>query len=146
MNRLHGHRRHGMPIRLFCLVLMAVLSASPLLAAVSTLADCDRQCCCCADTRHGPTVKVYRGSGMGSSCCDSTSSRPCHMSDDNLPESPLALVQTAPAPPVRSTPLLLDLDRTGARAFVAASFIPWADNGPRPIDSPIYLQTCRLIC
>lgn len=146
MKRFAWHKPHLMAVRIFCLVLMAALSANPILAAVNTVAECGRQCCCYSDTRHEAIRTVNIDSGNYSGCCGPAGISPCHMSDGSMPETPLALIHTAERSPVDPISLLLNPSPPAAKPEAFKLPISWGDAGPEFNPSPLYLKTCRLIC
>lgn len=130
----------------FCLVLTAALSASPLLAAVDTFAECDSQCCCCRASAHMSAATAGSATGMKAGCCGPSGSSPCHMSAGSLPAPVAAFIQTPQKFPVNPTTLLPDTAHPAgdARAFKAHHFRIDTDPGFNP--PALYLKTCRFIC
>ena len=135
-----------MPVRIFCLVLMAALSANSLLAAVNTAPDCNPQRCCCMDDRANTPVAVKAEGFRHACCCDPEKATPCHMSAAPLPHYPLALLPTSTGSPLASNLALLDESHPAAfpgtpRPPFAGDILDAAHSPP-----PLYLKTCRLIC
>jgi hypothetical protein len=127
---------------MLCLGLMVALSANTLLAAVNTSATCDGMCCCRIDTRHGPAEIIVIDAG----CCRAAGATPCHMSEANFPDSPLALNQASTESPLDPLHLLATrTNRTSGMNIHSRSKLRIA-SGPDRHFFPRYLQNCRLIC
>jgi hypothetical protein len=132
--------------RRICLALIVVLLANPVLAVVSTSPDCDGRCCCCEDTGRAPTPKISSNTAMRSACCGPTGSIPCQMSAGSLPDAPLALIQTTQltlADTIHLLPGSSDEEVSPQSRHLSISSI---DTGAIIPITPLYLQSCRLIC
>ena len=146
MQPVHLHKPKIILARLFCLVLMVTLLASPVLAVVSTAMDCGGRCCCCADSAHGPTPTIGGNTVMNSACCGPTGSIPCHLSAGRLPVAPLALIQTTKSSLSDTIHLLPGNSNAGVSPQSHHLSISRIDTGAIIPIPPLYLQSCRLIC
>jgi len=146
MKALPRHNRPIMAGRFFCLMVMAILLANPVLATVSAALSCNGQCCCCADAEETPAVTIRSIAPTQAACCRPTDAAPCNMSAGVLPDAAPALVHT----PDRQSNDPVHLISGNCRT--AADLLPFTSPGSRftgvPTFSgpPVYLRTCRLIC
>lgn len=146
MKVLPRHNRPFLAGRLFCLTVMAILLANPVLATVSAALACNGQGCCCAEFKETAAVTIRSIAPAQAACCRPMDAAPCNMSDRDLTDVAPALVLT----PDRQSNDPLHLLSGNCRT--AADLLPSTSPGSRltgvPTFSgpPVYLQTCRLIC
>jgi len=145
MKSIWRHKRQPMPVRIFCLVLMAALSANSLLAAVNTVPDCNPQRCCLDGSANTPAAFKAEGVRL-SCCCDPGKAIPCHMSAAPLANAPLAIVPASTGSILAPNPALLKESHpvtlpNSTRPPLAGDLLDAAHSPPA-----LYLQTCRLIC
>ncbi len=145
MNTLPRHNRPILAGRFFCLMVMAILLANPVLAAVSAALACNGRCCC-TDAEESAAVTIRSVTPAQADCCRPTDAAPCHMSAGSLPDTAPALIHT----PDRQTTDPIQL--LAGSSHTAADLLPFTSPGSRVAgvpalsDPPLYLQTCRLIC
>ena len=146
MKALPRHNRPIMAGRFFCLMVMAILLANPVLATVSAALSCNGQCCCCADAEETAAVTIRSLAPAQVACCRSTDAAPCNMSARGLPDAAPAFVRTPDRQSTDPIYPLLGSCRT------AADLMQFTSPGSRVNmvlalpDPPLYLRTCRLIC
>lgn len=141
--------RHNRPIlagRLFCLMVMAILLANPVLATVSAALACNGQSCCCADAEETAAVTIRSIAPAQAACCRPTDAAPCNMSAGGLPDAAPALIHT---PDRQSTDPVYPLPgncRTAADLLQSTPSCSRVNVVFSLPDLPLYLRTCRLIC
>lgn len=146
MNPIRWQKRPSPLAVIFCLVLTVALSATSLLAAVNTLAACDRQCCCYAAPRHGSVPTIGSAADSDAGCCNPTGLSPCNMSAAELPTSSPALVQTTGQASDQSGHAWLAAGKLSLPLQSHLAPVPWAPITHVHDTLPVYLKTCRLIC
>jgi len=145
MNTLPRHNRPILAWRFFCLTVIAILLANPVLAAVSAALACNGRCCC-ADAEESAAVTIRSIAPAQAACCRPTDAASCRMSSGSLPDTVPALVHT----PDRQSIDLVHLLSGNCRPV--ADLLPFTSPGsqftgvPTFSGPPLYLQTCRLIC
>ena len=140
MNVYPRHTWRLTRLRILSLVLVAMLWATPALAAANFAADCER-CPCCR------TAADTGAAGAGhSGCCGHPDTTPCHMAAQELPEPPPARIQNSTKTPEPSAHQLLAAHQLSA--VLPATLPSYGRVVATPIypQPDIYLQICRLIC
>ena len=146
MKVLPRHNRPFLAGRLFCLTVLAILLANPVLATVSAALACNGQGCCCTDAEETAAVTIRSIAPAQAACCRPTDAAPCRVSSGSLPGAVPALVHT----PDRQSIDLVHLLSGNCRPV--ADLLPFTSPGsqftgvPTFSGLPVYLQTCRLIC
>jgi hypothetical protein len=145
MNALPRHNRQILAGRFFCLMVMAILLANPVLASVSAALACNGRCCC-TGAEETTAVTIRSVTSAQASCCRPTDAAPCHMSAGNLPGAAPALIHTPDRPSTNTVYLLSGNCPTATDLLQSPSVRSWITMVLALPDPPVYLRTCRLIC
>ncbi len=140
MKVLRWHTRRWAGLRMLRVALVMVLLAGPAQAAANFAADCE--CCpCCSTTSETENARPGHGG-----CCDRHDPMPCHMAAQDLPNAPLARVQTSTQPPKPPAQLPCCARLSFAVHSVTRCTVARVAADPAYPPPDINAQTCRLIC